>query len=71
MSDIINWHDTGCPKCGSKNYFGVEYSYDDPKHYDGVSEWQCGPCNFRQGRFSGKELTGTDQELPPDYHSKK
>lgn len=45
-----------CPKCGSHEVGGVEYSYDSPQHYDGVSEWHCMECHTRWGRWSGKIL---------------
>ncbi len=35
---------------------GVEYSYDHPEHRDGVSEWCCPECGYREGRFSGQPL---------------
>lgn len=34
---------------------GIELPYDNPKHYDGVSFWQCPDCNTRFDRFTGKE----------------
>jgi len=34
----------------------VEYSYDSPEHYDGVSEIDCKDCGARFGRWSEKEL---------------
>lgn len=40
---------------------GVEY----PGGYDGVSEWVCPDCGRREGRFSGKVLTGDDKEVVP------
>ena len=45
-----------CPKCKSKQIIGIEYSHLEPEHYDGVSEWMCAKCEYRQGRWSGKEL---------------
>lgn len=36
---------------------GVEYSWDHPEHFDGVSEWRCPRCGRREGRFTGKVLT--------------
>ena len=36
---------------------GVEYSWDHPEHYDGVSEWRCGECGWREGRWTGSILT--------------
>ncbi|MFA5942478.1 MAG: hypothetical protein WC798_02285 [Candidatus Paceibacterota bacterium] len=51
-----------CKKCGSKNVMGVEYSWDSPEHYDGVSEVECRDCDARFGRWSGKELTEGEAE---------
>jgi len=31
---------------------GVEYAYDHPQHYDGVSEWQCPDCKHSWPRFT-------------------
>lgn len=36
---------------------GIELSYDHPKHYDGVSYWQCPDCNTMFNRFTGVEET--------------
>lgn len=30
---------------------GIEYAYDHPQHYDGVSEWMCPDCKHRWPRF--------------------
>ncbi len=45
-----------CPKCKSKNIIGWEYGYPSPESYDGISEWQCNDCGYRQGRWSEEEL---------------
>ncbi|MFA7208983.1 MAG: hypothetical protein WC120_01735 [Parcubacteria group bacterium] len=45
-----------CKKCGSKNIVMVEYSWDNPEYYDGVSEIDCKDCGARFGRWSGREL---------------
>ena len=50
-----------CPTC-SQPMMGVEYSYDSPERYDGVSEWWCKPCDIRIGRWSGKVLKGKEIE---------
>lgn len=42
---------------------GVQYSYDSPEHYDGVSEWRCPDCKLRIGRWSGKRLADGEPEL--------
>ena len=34
---------------------GVELPYDHPKHYDGVSYWQCPDCETMFNRFTGVE----------------
>ncbi len=43
-----------CRACGSYNLTGIEYAYDDPKHYDGISEWSCSRCGRRWDRFTGE-----------------
>jgi len=40
----------------------VEYPYDSPDHYDGVSEHQCLKCLLRIGRWSGKRLGAEETE---------
>ena len=42
----------------------VEYGYPDPYRYDGASEWRCQVCGYREGRWTGKELKGKEQEPP-------
>jgi hypothetical protein len=41
---------------------GVEYDYTSPESYDGISEWVCPDCGRREGRWTGRVLTGTDVE---------
>ena len=54
-----------CPKCGEeKNIIGVEYEYNHPNHYDGISEYHC-PCGCRWGRFTGKVLQLGEYEKNP------
>lgn len=31
---------------------GVQYAYDHPEHYDGVSEWRCPDCGHQWPRFA-------------------
>ena len=64
-----------CPGCGvnlaapgGSRVIGVQYSYDSPNHYDGVSEWRCPDCDLREGRWSGKILK--DGESEPRYGGK-
>lgn len=51
-----------CKKCGSENIIMVEYSWDSPERYDGVSEIKCNDCGARFGRWSGKELAKGELE---------
>jgi hypothetical protein len=55
--------ETNC-KCPRYCVVGVEYSYDHPAHYDGISEWRCTKCGERVGRWSGKRLAGKRFEWP-------
>lgn len=36
---------------------GIELPLDHPKHYDGISYWQCPDCKATFNRFSGLEET--------------
>lgn len=53
-----------CPKCGNdKNIIAIEYrgsGYD----YDGISEWYCLKCEYRQGRWTEEELADDELEAP-------
>jgi hypothetical protein len=40
----------------------VEYGYEEPEHYDGISEIECLVCKMRWGRWTGKELSGSERE---------
>jgi hypothetical protein len=51
-----------CPDCGGEEWIGVEYPYDDPLRYDGISEWRCTRCGCRIGRWTGRRLTGSEGE---------
>lgn len=51
-----------CKKCGSENIVLIEYSWDHPQHYDGVSEIYCKDCKARIGRWTGRELHGKETE---------
>jgi hypothetical protein len=50
-----------CPKCGSA-IINVEYWYGHPQRYDGISEISCQKCDWRIGRFCGKELKTNEVE---------
>ena len=51
-----------CKKCGSKNIIGIEYGYPSLERYDGISEWKCLDCGYREGAWTGNELKGDDIE---------
>ena len=59
---MLNNESDVCKKCGSKNIVMIEYSWDSPEHYDGVSEIMCNDCGARFGRWSGKELAEGESE---------
>lgn len=45
-----------CPKCQGENIIMMEYGWPSKEMYDGISEYDCQDCGYRQGRWSGKEL---------------
>lgn len=51
-----------CPKCHSIDIVGCEYAYGHPERYDGISEYRCMKCKYRQGRWTGKELGEGEDE---------
>lgn len=51
-----------CKNCQSENIIMVEYAWDNPRHYDGVSEIDCNNCYKRFGRWCGKELFDGGEE---------
>ena len=53
-----------CPKCQAE-MIAVQYAWDEPEHYDGVSEWLCPACELRIGRWTGRELK--EGEVEPRY----
>jgi hypothetical protein len=48
--------------CDSPNIVMVQYHWESKNHYDGVSEYKCTNCGYRQGRWSGKELKDNEEE---------
>lgn len=58
---------------GDKTHYmrtiSIEYAYDSPEHYDGVSEWKCPHCRTREGRWTHKVLK--DGEVEPRYGESK
>lgn len=64
-----------CKKCKkSKSIIEVEYYYDTPYRYDGISEYLCdkdlGGCGYREGRWTKKELKIGELEPPYGDESK-
>lgn len=57
MSTILNIDNPECPKCGSKEIILIEYGWPSSEMYDGYSEVNCLECKYREGRWTGKELT--------------
>lgn len=54
-----NLSDGYCARCECDvTALAQQYPYDHPDHYDGVSEFHCPRCGRREGRWSGKVLTG-------------
>ena len=49
-------------KVRQRHIVGVEYDARMPVRYDGVSEYRCLGCGYREGRWSGAELIGGDYE---------
>lgn len=49
----------------SVNVVGVEYPWNHPQRYDGVSEWRCTECGARIGRWSGAVLEPEQVEARP------
>lgn len=51
--------------CGTeflaREVIGVQYAYDDPEHYDGVSEWRF-PDGHRVGRWTNRILEDGEGE---------
>lgn len=67
-----------CPKCNanlkdghSTRLIGIEYPMNNPYRYDGVSEWYCPDCGYREGRWSRKSLQDSELELPPRLQNKQ
>lgn len=46
-----------CPNCGGTDkIIGREYAYGSPERYDGISEYWCGDCATRWGRWTKRIL---------------
>ena len=53
--------------CKNPEVIGVEYAYDTPEYYDGVSEWLCAVCGIRVGRWTRRTLK--ENEVEPVFGS--
>lgn len=51
--------------CSAPAVAGVEYAYGSPERYDGISEWACGNCGTREGKWSGNILA--EGEIEPRF----
>ena len=57
--------DAGYYRPGVTHYsqlIGIEYAYDHPDHYDGVSEDMCPRCETRVGCWSRRKLEPGESE---------
>lgn len=48
--------------CENPKLITIEYHWESPNHYDGISEYACENCKYRQGRWSEKELKEGEEE---------
>ena len=55
-----------CTQCGGENIIMIEYGYGSKipleHQYDGISEYKCMDCGYREGRWSKKPLKGNEYE---------
>jgi hypothetical protein len=61
----ISWDADGNPMHCRRYMIGVQYVWNHPEHYDGVSEWRCDVCGTRFGRWTRRELK--DGEVEKKY----
>lgn len=62
MAMLNDLSEPTCGSCGNiVNLTGCQYDYNEPEHYDGVSEWHCS-CGARTGRWSGRVLATGEVE---------
>lgn len=65
MANLLVCEGCGADLKGVNGYvrcIGIEYSYDSPDHYDGISEYCCPDCGRREGRWTGKVLRDGESE---------
>ena len=54
-----------CPICyPHTDLTGLQYRYDHPAHYDGISEYFCQKCDARWGRWTKERLFHGEFEWP-------
>ena len=53
--------------CEHKEKVNIQYSWDHPDHYDGISETLCTKCGERRGVWSNKILKPSEWEKYPKY----
>jgi hypothetical protein len=46
----------------TRRIIGVQYRWDQPEAYDGISEWAHEKCGRREGRWSHRELSPGEHE---------
>ena len=60
---------------GTKPHFsrliGVELPYSHPKHYDGVSFWQCPDCDGLWDRWTGERVWVGDDDHAKEERGRK
>lgn len=75
MNDIATMKNGICPRCSCKMVM-IEYSFNSPNHYDGISEYACANtdnCYYRIGRWCKQVLERGESEPPycnGDIHPK-
>lgn len=52
---------TICPHCGGSVH-GIMYAHGQKYSYEGISEWKCVNCNYREGFFCKHELHDYEKE---------
>lgn len=60
MSGLASGHCVDCD--GDSIVTAVEYPFNHPEHYDGISEYRCMRCGRREGRWTGARLTDGSSE---------
>ncbi len=64
QEDKVTVYCANCKNTDPAKVVAIEYPYDSPHHYDGVSEYRCHLCNARTGRWTGRILLEDEPEKP-------